>query len=475
MSRDVDCPAGRHVPPTRRDVLRLAAAGALAGLAGWPLGALAASPKAEDEYFIFIHASGGWDVTLWADPRNEKRGLIDPATTDNTDTGPLHRWVDAPHDEDVKSFALVQPKGSRIAFGPGIGDLADMFDRLCVINGIAMNTVSHPDGTAFSATGRHLSGSRSPGPSVDTILASELGAAQTFPLVSVQFPSNYVGENLDRRAVPLVVGQIGTISRSLTRSGQYDTPEDRDAVTALLSKEAAELAARSNATDVLQGVSLQYDGLRRMLGAKLEEVFAAGRLKQDHPQFDYKAKFAGNGAVNAAFALEALKRNVARCVSFSLGGFDTHAANYRFQAEVQQQFFEMLGVLVKSLDQAPHPTRAGAKLSDHTHLLVVSDFCRTPQINMAGGRDHYPNNSALIVSPRFKSNFVFGRSDPDQLLPGHAKKFLDGERPIAPPDILATFVAAFGVDPRRFMRDGEVVPELLQGASGAARGAVSKT
>ncbi len=93
---------------------------------------------------------------------------------------------------------------------------------------------------------------------------------------------------------------------------------------------------------------------------------------------------------------------------------------------------------------------------------MVSDFCRTPQINMAGGRDHYPNNSALVISPRFRGNLVFGKSDTDQVLPARARRFVDGERAIAPPDLLATFVSAFGVPPRRYMRDGEIVPELLK-------------
>jgi hypothetical protein len=448
---------------SRRTFLKLVGGGAaLAATPFWRTrSALAAEPTLETEFFIFIHASGGWDVTLWADPRNEKRGIIDPATTDNTDTSHLHRWVDAPHDDDVKSFALVRPAGSNIVFGPGIGDLAGMYDRLCVINGLAMNTVSHPDGTAFSATGRHLSGGRVPGASVDTVLASELGPKQTFPLVSVQFPSSYTGEGLDRRAVPLRVGQIGSISKSLTRAGQYDTEADRDAVTALLAREAIQVAATSSYTDVLQGMSVQYDGLRRMLGENLQDVFEANRLKKEHPELDYKARFAGGGAVNAAFAIEALKRNVVRCVSFAMGGFDTHAANYRFHAEVQQELFEMVGTMVKQLDKTPHPTLVGKKLSDHTHVLVVSDFCRTPQINMAGGRDHYPNNSALVISPRFRSNQAFGKSDPDQVLPARAKKFLDGDRAIAPPDLIATLVSAFGISPRKHFRDGEIVPELL--------------
>jgi uncharacterized protein (DUF1501 family) len=451
----------------RRSFLRAAAGGALGAF-----GALASSPIAraladdaagQTEFFVFIHASGGWDVTLWADPRNEKRGVIDPATTENTDVSQLHRWSDAAHDGDTKSFAPVRPAGSNLTFGPGIGNLADLYDRLTVVNGLAMNTVSHPDGTAFSTTGRHLNGSRVPASSLDTILASELGKASLFPAVSVQFPSSYAGEpGLDRRAVPLVVGQIGTISRSLVRAGQYDTDADRDAVTTLLAGEARALGGRSTYTDVSQGVEVQYEALRKMLGSNLQEVFTANRLKQEHPEFDYKARFAGNAAVNAAFVVEALKRNVVRTVGFGMGGFDTHANNYRFQAQTQQELFELVQKLVGALDKTPHPTRTAAKLSDHTHILVVSDFCRTPQVNLAGGRDHYPNNSALVISPRFRGNFAIGKSDPDQLLPVRTRRFADGERAIAPPDLLATFLSAFGVPPRRYMRDGEIVPELLK-------------
>jgi uncharacterized protein (DUF1501 family) len=91
----------------------------------------------------------------------------------------------------------------------------------------------------------------------------------------------------------------------------------------------------------------------------------------------------------------------------------------------------------------------------------MSEFCRTPQVNLASGRDHYPNNSALVISPRFRGNTVFGKSDPEQVLPVATRMFSDGERAMAPPDLLATFLSAFGVDPRKYLRDGEPVPELL--------------
>jgi hypothetical protein len=346
-------------------------------------------------------------------------------------------------------------------FGPGIGDLAEMPDRITVINGLAMNTVAHPDGQTFSATGRHPQGGRVAAPSVDTVLSNELGKEQLLPTVSIRFPSSFVGDNLDRRVVPLAVDDVGSLARTVTRSALYDSSAERDRVTALLSEEATELAKRSTYPDVLEGMSLQYQGLSKMLGSNLQEVFSKDGLKKVHPELDYKSRFAGGSAINAAFAIESFKRNLVRCVSFAIGGFDTHANNYRTHAQLQQETFGLVASVVRSLDATPHPTKAGAKLSEHTHILVVSDFCRTPQINLAMGRDHYPNNSALVVSPRFKTNFAFGKTDEDQLLPSPVHKFTDGERAIAPPDLLATFVSAFGVEPRKYMRDGEVVKELL--------------
>jgi uncharacterized protein (DUF1501 family) len=173
-------------------------------------------------------------------------------------------------------------------------------------------------------------------------------------------------------------------------------------------------------------------------------------------------RFFQSGAINAAFAVEAMKRNVLRCLSFSIGSFDTHNTNYRNQGALQQELFAILARLVRTLDATPHPTLTGERLSAHTHVLVVSEFCRTPQINLSGGRDHYPNGSALVISPAFRSNFVYGSSDPDQLLPRPSGVFSDGMRAIAPPDLLATFLGAFGVDPRRYMRDGEIVRQLLR-------------
>jgi uncharacterized protein (DUF1501 family) len=442
----------------RRRFLQLLAAAptALALPPAW------AAATADDERFIFIHASGGWDVTLWADPRAEHRGLIDPASTDNTDVSGLTRWKGRTLDGDVQTFEPLTAPGSSLVLGPGIGDLWDLRDRLTIINGLAMNTVSHPDGTNFSATGRHLTGGRAPTSSVDVLLANELGRDQLLPDVAIQYPAAFVGDQLDRRAIPLRVGSAATIARSLARSDAYHDATDRAAITALLTAEAADLAGHAAYPETYARLGGQLATVPRLLTEDLKATFTAKALQDRYPALDLKGKGQAAGALSAAFAVEALRKDLVRCVGFSMGGLDTHNANYRQHAKLQQDLFGVVAALVKLLDVTPHPTRAGDPLAAHTHLMVFSDFCRTPMINLAGGRDHYPNNSTLIISPRFRGGVTYGKTDPEQLLPADAGTFTDGARPVAPPDVLATFLAAFGVPPRRYLRDGEVIREVLR-------------
>ena len=415
----------------RRTFLQLVGASALAR-------PLWAAVKHTEQYFIFIHAAGGWDVTLWADPRNERKGLVEPASTDNTDLTGLTHWKRAALDGDTDTFEILAPSDVPMTFGPGIGDLYDLRDRLTIVNGLAMNTVSHPDGTCFSATGRHLAGGRAPASSIDVAIANELGATQLLPDVSIQFPSAYVGDSLDRRAIPLRVPSAATIAKSLARSDAYLSEDDRSSITALLTDEAHALAKHSTFPETYERIAAQEDALPKLLGEKRKAAFTQKALTEAYPELQK--------ALGAAFAVEAIKRNLVRVVSFALGGLDTHNQNYKLHARTQQELFGTIATLVKLLDDA--------RLSDRTHILVFSDFCRTPQINLAGGRDHYPNNSALVISPRFKRGRVFGKTDAEQLLPA-------GDKPLTPPDLLATFLAAFKIDPRRYLRDGDVIAEML--------------
>lgn len=405
----------------------------------------AATPKLSEDFFVFIHAAGGWDVMLWADPRNERKGLVDPPSLANTDTGGLERWKTA-----GDSFEPVVASSSQ-RFGPAIGKLYDLRDRITIINGIAMNTVSHDDGITFSTTGRHRVGGAVSESSIDVLVANELGTNQLMPNVAVKFPSAYVGTKLDRRSIPLRIDTVDAVARAFARSPRFLTANDRAGITAVLTEEAKELAADSHSPAFDQLASQHHD-LGSLVTGDVTEAFASRRLKEAYPEFNYRGRLA-DAPVAAAFAVEAIKRNAVRCVGFSMGGLDTHTSNQRQHGLLLQELFGVVTTMVTLLDKTPHPTLRNTKLSERTHILVVSEFCRTPHLNPAGGRDHYPNNSALIISPKFRAGRTFGTTDLEQLLP------LRGSW--AAPDVLATYLHAFGIEPRRFMRDGRVIKEFL--------------
>lgn len=453
-------------PFARRNFLKMFGAGAALAVAQSPvLRALAEGSASSDEFFVVIHANGAWDVTLWSDPRNEAMKKLDPASTGNTDTAGLTLWQDAPLGGGESTFEILKPAGSDLSFGPGIGEMLDLWDRMCIVNGIEMNTVAHPDGTTYSATGRHLSGGRATQPSIDAMLADALGVEQTLPLVSVGFPSWHHKE-LDPRSVPVRVASVVNVAESLTRVQKFDTDAQRQLVTAALTEEAKDLADTSMFPGAYEGFGVQYQALSQMLTPKVKNIFDENKLLTAQPQFKDPAKaklaFFNDDLINGAFAIEAMKANLVRCVSFAVGSFDTHNANYEDHARKLQDLFAIIARMIEGLDAAPHPTLAGQKLSDHTHILVVSDFCRSPGINITGGRDHHPNNSALIVSPKIKGNTSVGTTHPEQLLPEKVQGIFSADRNIQPPDVLATVLAAVGVEPRDYLREGEVISSILK-------------
>ena len=75
-----------------------------------------------------------------------------------------------------------------------------------------------------------------------------------------------------------------------------------------------------------------------------------------------------------------------------------------------------------------------------TLVANLSEFGRTPKVNPAGGRDHWPQCfSAYFAGGGIKGGRVVGASDPIGGFPA--------ERPVGPADIVATIFHSLGFDP----------------------------
>ena len=96
-------------------------------------------------------------------------------------------------------------------------------------------------------------------------------------------------------------------------------------------------------------------------------------------------------------------------------------------------------------DVRPRPTARCSKicvergLLDNTLVCNLAEFGRTPRVNPAGGRDHWPQCwTAYFAGGGVQGGRVVGRSDPIGGVPA--------ERPIDPAEVVATIYHSLGFD-----------------------------
>ncbi len=137
-----------------------------------------------------------------------------------------------------------------------------------------------------------------------------------------------------------------------------------------------------------------------------------------------------------------------RSIEVNLSGFDTHVSNHEGHITQTKILDPAIATLLKELKERD--------LLDSTIVLCMSEFGRTPSINPAGGRDHWPNwFSCMIAGGGFREGTVIGATPSDlpkqssnmQMMAGG--KTIGPEDPILVPELYATIMAAMGIDARK--------------------------
>ncbi|MFO0915503.1 MAG: DUF1501 domain-containing protein [Pirellulales bacterium] len=124
-----------------------------------------------------------------------------------------------------------------------------------------------------------------------------------------------------------------------------------------------------------------------------------------------------------------------RCVEVSLGTWDSHVNNHETQAARVRDLDPGFAGLLNYL--AEH------ELLDDTVVLWGGEFGRTPRLNGAEGRDHWPHGFSLaLAGGGIRGGQVIGETDPE----GSQIKYEDGF-PVA--DVHATILKTLGVDYQR--------------------------
>lgn len=149
------------------------------------------------------------------------------------------------------------------------------------------------------------------------------------------------------------------------------------------------------------------------------------------------ASFGDNAFARGCLAAARLIEVGVRCVEVTLGGWDSHAANHSLQASGATKLDSALASLLIRLKER--------ELLDNTLVVCGGEFGRTPQINAAEGRDHWPHGfSTLLAGCGIRQGHVFGETAADPKLDPD-KPLQDVSHPVTIGDIHATILKAIDV------------------------------
>ena len=156
-----------------------------------------------------------------------------------------------------------------------------------------------------------------------------------------------------------------------------------------------------------------------------------------------------------------------RCIEVTLNGWDTHANNHEFTNNQVDILDPAFTAFIKELRDRD--------LLDSTMIICGGEFGRTPRINPAGGRDHWPHGfSIALAGGGIRGGQAIGETSPDgeklEYPEDDEAKRKPGEN-ITVADVHATVMHSLGVDfTKEFdtavgrpmkLSAGRVVKELL--------------
>ncbi|MDV6030133.1 MAG: DUF1501 domain-containing protein [Phycisphaera sp. RhM] len=126
-----------------------------------------------------------------------------------------------------------------------------------------------------------------------------------------------------------------------------------------------------------------------------------------------------------------------RCVEVTLGGWDSHITNHSLQSARCEILDAALAALLDRLVEQD--------LLETTLVVCGGEFGRTPQINPAEGRDHWPHGfSTFLAGCGIRKGAVYGATAADPKLDPD-KPLADVASPITIGDLHATILSTLGV------------------------------
>jgi hypothetical protein len=234
-------------------------------------------------------------------------------------------------------------------------------------------------------------------------------------------------------------GALRAAGVSLPRGFSLRDLDDRNALRARFDHGLRALES----SEVLSSLdSFHQQAVDFLRSARVQSALDLGR-ESDRLRDAYGRTSLGQGALAARRLIEA----GARFVTLGTGGWDTHTDNFRsLRDRLLPPLDRTLSALIRDLESRG--------LLDETIIVCAGEFGRTPQVNAAAGRDHWPRAmAALLAGGGFRGGITFGATD--------ARGTAPSADPCSPDDLSATIFARLGLGPRHELRTAAGRPIAL--------------
>lgn len=421
-------------------------------------------------FLVFCYFKGGWDQLLCLDPRNnddysDANGGVYPGYGELDQTDHLKSVL------SDYSGGIVKPSGCNTSFGPAARTLVEThYDKLCVVRGIDMGTLTHEVGRRHFLTGKFPRGMAASGSAMPTVMVDQVGTHAAIPNLVVGMET--YNEGLDPAASGLKINATSDLARVLQALnpelavseeqaaiidayvGKFDCGDQRLDGDALVS---TWLASREKAAGLASGELFQhFDFYNQNPSADVKELF-------DHFAINPSSRNDLDGPKGqAALAGQAIVKGVSQAVSVNLtSNLDHHDDAYvSDHYPMLQEGFDGLSQLITFLEDNG--------VWERTTLVCWSEFARTPNLNSRGGRDHHLASSCLVAGNGIAGNVAIGGTNDDnfglrQVDVTSGAAVDSGGVTLSPADVHATVFKAIGADYEHLSNNEPTIIDAMLG------------
>ena len=283
-----------------------------------------------------------------------------------------------------------------IRFSETLPGLAERADQLCLLRSVGSGEGEHTRATELMHTGFSPLPSF-PRPPIGSMVSHQ-GADPGFPRYVTLGGRGFGPAFLGNEHGPFVIEDISTARNQLEKINQKRS--SLDLLAAMNERYANEQSTGAESLPVATQRSFQIESVRQLLGTGFPDAL---RLESALP--DRHERYGKQPFGQRLLAAWRLLNLGVPFVEAQLGGWDTHIENQRRTEGLSRQLERPWLALMDDLQ--------ASGLWDDTLIIWMGEFGRTPSVNGAGGRDHFPEVTPVVLAGGNLGGRVVGQTSED--------------------------------------------------------------